>query len=710
MINRCKKFVSRLFRTWVHKAFWILLLLAVVGLTTIYSAEWSHKIWDRDPNRGAAVIKNDPIDKDLDKVVYLSQNWNPSDSLWFYSTTQGSDLIPYDFFLALEQAGKPEPFRSPENMNRYRYLPQRATSSNPDGLPVGMVADTYQGKKYMGFSCAACHTSQINYNGTGIRIDGGQTAADMDSFMKDLGAALTATGNDPAKKKRFSEVVLKLGNYRNETEVLDDLKTFTLRTSIYNYINETDTAYGYGRLDAFGRIFNRVLQHVLTEQELREVLSSALSKDELDDVLPNFGKVLSEKQRDHIVERLVEILKAREQAAQQKQDGQAQSRLQSELANLRGQLFNPPNAPVSYPFLWDTPQHDYVQWNGVAANVGEGPIGRNSGEVIGVFATLDWSQEPGWTLSSVIGGQWPDKTHFSFKSSVDLHNLRLLEAQLSTLQSPQWPENILPAIDKNRANRGAAIFDLRCATCHAEIDRADPKRHVIANFSKLSAAGTDPKMALNAIGRTGYSGILTNQYVNIGVGNLYLKDRRPVAALLIQADTNVVATPDPDKWFFQRWADWAHDLAVAFFSNDIKQASLKSGNFDADTNASPLTSLLSYKARSLNGIWATAPYLHNGSVPTLYDLLLPARKQAGDRPGMEYRPAKFSTGSREFDPVHVGFRSQGYNGFVVDTGIYGNGNSGHEYGTRDMKRADGTIEKALTREERLDLVEYLKTL
>lgn len=695
------KYFSRLFRTWLHKALWLSLLLVSLGLVFIYSAGWSHKIWDHDPDRGAIAIKDDPFDKNIDKVVYLEQNWTPSDSLWFYSTTQGSDLIPYDFFVALEQTGKPVPFSSPENMNHYRYLPQKATSSNPDGLPVGMVADTYKGKKYMGFSCAACHTSQINYNGMGIRIDGGQAAADMDSFMNDLDKALAATGKDEAKKKRFVEAVLKRGNYSNEKEVLDDLNTFIMRIGVYNFINETgyggpkevNTAYGYGRLDAFGRIFNRVLQHVMTEQDLREALGNTLTAEELKTVLPGFENVITEKRRDHIVEKLAALLTP------------------DERKRLRDKLFNPPNAPVSYPFLWDTPQHDYVQWNGVAANAGEGPIGRNSGEVIGVFATLDWSQEPGWTLSSAIGGQGFGPTHINFNSSVDLHNLRLLEAQLATLQSPQWPENILPAIDKKRASRGAAVFDQRCAACHAEIDRADPKRHVIANFSKLEAAGTDKKMALNAISRTGYSGILTNQYVALGAGNLYLKNQKPVAALLMQADLNVVATPDPDKWFFQRWADWAHDLAVAYLSNEIKQPSLKSGNFDADTNAAPLNSLVSYKARSLNGIWATAPYLHNGSVPTLYALLLPAAEQKGDPKGMEYRPEEFETGSREFDPVRVGFRTEGYKGFVFDTRIKGNGNSGHEYGTRDVKNADGTIkEKALTREERLDLLEYLKTL
>ncbi len=53
----------------------------------------------------------------------------------------------------------------------------------------------------------------------------------------------------------------------------------------------------------------------------------------------------------------------------------------------------------------------------------------------------------------------------------------------------------------------------------------------------------------------------------------------------------------------------------------------------------------SYVARRLDGIWATAPYLHNGSVPTLHDLLLPANE----------RPASFAIGHRNFDPVRVGY-------------------------------------------------------
>ena len=98
----------------------------------------------------------------------------------------------------------------------------------------------------------------------------------------------------------------------------------------------------------------------------------------------------------------------------------------------------------------------------------------------------------------------------------------------------------------------------------------------------------------------------------------------------------------------------------------------------------------SYKARPLNGIWATAPYLHNGSVPSLAQLLLPPAQ----------RMKTFYVGAREFDPVNVGFiTTQTTGAYLFDTTVAGNSNSGHAYAT-----------DVLTATQRLELLEYLKTL
>ena len=106
-----------------------------------------------------------------------------------------------------------------------------------------------------------------------------------------------------------------------------------------------------------------------------------------------------------------------------------------------------------------------------------------------------------------------------------------------------------------------------------------------------------------------------------------------------------------------------------------------------------------YVSPPLDGIWLRAPYLHNGSVPTLRDLLKPPAE----------RPVTFHRGYDMFDPVNVGFAEPpkqpvGPDGqlkdrfFLFDTRQRGNGNGGHTYGVD------------LSEEEKDRLIEYMKTL
>src|SRR6266849_2756980 len=693
------RFLDSLKREWQKHAIFLLCFLVLTMLVTTVISR-IYQFWDVGSNswvdrlkgegwefqRGAATVGQDQFGDQFSSVKYLVQGWTPADSMWFYTTTQGSDLLPYDFFMALEKPGTSELFRSNDTLNYYRYLPQKATLSNPDALPVGLVKDSYKGKDYLGFTCAACHTGQLNFKGVGIRIDGGPAGTDMDSFLQGMTKAVCAARDDSGVQARFVKKVLDRGHYASDDDVVKDLQKYCQRMEIYNVVNHSETRYGYSRLDAFGRIYNRVLEHIVTQEELKEQLdltvadlvkAGTLTQSDVDSIQrQQKGGVLSGNQRDHIVERLSQVLPFK-----------AQLRLSQ-------RIFNRPDAPVSYPLLWDIPQHDYVQWNGLGANAGLGPIGRNTGEVIGVFGTLDWAEEPGTSLSSFISGQGIKATHISFRSSISVHNLRLIENRLKSLRSPQWPD-ILPSIDQARKVRGERLFTIYCESCHTRIKRDDPKRRIVAHMSKLKDIGTDPKMARNAAMYSGFSGILRNQYVNAGPGNVLIDEEAPVAALLTKATLSVVATPE-DKNFLQRGYDWIYDLAAALFSNEIK-ASLKHGNYDPDTTAEPYSSLYSYKARFLNGIWATAPYLHNGSVPTLYDLLLPKKGDKDPKDG-EYRPDQFQVGSREFDPEKVGLKSSGYIGFTFDTRRRGNSNAGHTYGTE------------LDKEKRLDLLEYLKSL
>jgi hypothetical protein len=99
-----------------------------------------------------------------------------------------------------------------------------------------------------------------------------------------------------------------------------------------------------------------------------------------------------------------------------------------------------------------------------------------------------------------------------------------------------------------------------------------------------------------------------------------------------------------------------------------------------------------YVAQALDGLWARAPFLHNGSVPTLVDLLRPPAE----------RPRTFYVGYDVYDPARVGFFSDGPDaktaGRLFDTALPGNDNAGHLYGT------------SLSEASKRALLEYLKTL
>jgi hypothetical protein len=93
-----------------------------------------------------------------------------------------------------------------------------------------------------------------------------------------------------------------------------------------------------------------------------------------------------------------------------------------------------------------------------------------------------------------------------------------------------------------------------------------------------------------------------------------------------------------------------------------------------------------YFAATLNGVWARSPYLHNGSVRTMKELLTEPAQRA----------KTFHRGSRLFDEKEMGYTDAG--AYLFDTSASGNSNAGHDYGTK------------LSASEKRDLIEYLKTL
>jgi hypothetical protein len=105
-------------------------------------------------------------------------NWNAARRDEFYTRDQGSRMISLEWLRSLKQANG-QPFLA-DSLGRYGYL------SNPadvNGLPVGFTTSGPVGAQTVGMTCSACHTRQINVQGTAYRIDGGPAIVDFQGFL-----------------------------------------------------------------------------------------------------------------------------------------------------------------------------------------------------------------------------------------------------------------------------------------------------------------------------------------------------------------------------------------------------------------------------------------------------------------------------------------------------------------------------------------------
>ncbi|VVQ32799.1 hypothetical protein PS943_02984 [Pseudomonas fluorescens] len=331
------------------------------------------------------------------------------------------------------------------------------------------------------------------------------------------------------------------------------------------------------------------------------------------------------------------------------------------------------NAPVDYPQLWDMWTFDWVQWNGSAQQ----PMARNIGEALGVGATLNFFDANGQPL----------KGDARYPSSVRLRDLHLIEQTLQRLKPPAWPEELLGAIDKTQAAKGRELFTENCAGCHVPRSVQSDGRWVQhLKMLPVEFIGTDPGAANN-----------------IADHRFDLTALQWDPAELAQLDVQLQPTPVESLDLSKLSSAKGLAYITAFVGNQAyREAKIPAAERpDMDGFGLPIgvRELRAYKARPLAGVWATAPFLHNGSVPSIYQLLSP----------QDERATTFYKGTFEYDPRHLGYRTEAFtNGFMFDTRITGNHNSGHEF--RAGKRGDGVIGRLLQPQERWALLEYLKVL
>jgi hypothetical protein len=527
-------------------------------------------------------------------VTYLSQGWDRDATRhWWYHVSQGTVFMPAEWFLALQQASGTAPFAAPDHLARLGFLPDAKSEQNPFGLPVGFAVrpldfpdngqlqhfQIWKGK-WIGFTCAACHTGQLTFNGQRIRIDGGPAHLDLERFGDELGAALVATAGSEPRFTAFAAAVRGL-----QTNVSDD--------------------------------------------ELRQAVTVFLHDQEAQKSLFEAGAMMAAEEP---------TLSGRGRLDAVHQGGNLL--LAAPLGEVRNYI--PTTAPVRYPMLWDTPYFDWVLYN---ASIRQ-PMARNIIEDLGVGAPVD----PATFLKGPVN------------HAVLIDNLVRVHRVLKRLQSPQWPETILGSIDRTLAERGRPIFVQLCASCHQGIDRqthdagsAGDGSTIMVKIVPLEDIGTDPRQATKFADR-----VINLERVGGSAQVPYFKAAELVAGQIVE-----------------QWVKASPDNALLEQEVD--------GGRKNEFRGPP-----AYRARPLNGLWATPPYLHNGSVPTMYDLLLPTSR----------RPRIFYMGAWEYDPRKVGLLvdSPFADAFVLDTRLPGNSNAGHQYGIN------------LSDDDRAALLEYLKTL
>lgn len=578
------------------------------------------------------------------RTLWLDQGWDPNDRTWYHHASQGTSTfgIPYEWFMALEwpepSFGSPGLLSDPARLRRFGFIPgHRHPGHNPDGLPVGFArggarTDPVTGEVWrnpatgrplteIGFTCAACHTGQIDHGDVAILIDGAPALIDLGKFRGVLARAVGYTAVSPPRFARFADRVLGRGH--------DADAAATLRAQLLNVFEgikqvaarehanrERSRGEGFGRLDALNRIGNEL-----------------------------FAEQLGRPDNHH-----------------------------------------PESAPVAFPHLWATPWFDWVQYNGAI----EQPLVRNAGQALGVRALVNLTRKDGLFASTInFDNLHRMETQLAGKSPWPQPAGGSPEQRFSGLKAPVWPESVLPGIDGKKAAHGRRLYRELCQECHqppvGEAAFWDAARWTRANAAgeryykvpmiPIDVVGTDPAQAATLAARTvrvpktlGLSG---------GAGE----------------------GPDAVHAFGPALGELVEKVAGAWYDSHRPPLSPARRDRLNGHRANGIRAPFAYKARPLDGIWATAPYLHNGSVPDLYALLSPIGE----------RPVTFHLGNRAFDPVRVGYRTEPVaGGFELDTTEPGNRNTGHEFD--DGPPRAGLIGRRLEHDERMALIEYLKTL
>lgn len=707
VLNSIKSFFKKRRKIWIP--------LVIIGVIAIFTSAQVKSIFELllPPTLPALQVGNS-------KDGWIPQYW--SNQNWGGTNTQVSNMtkkyhhisqgtrtlpIPYDWFLHLEKADatpgsfifknlffmQSEDFSGNDHLLRFGFIRSpKDPAYNPDGLPIGFASSPsinlpgYATRtEGIGFTCAACHTGHFIYgegdNTVEYVVEGAPASTDLGLLTASLSAALGQTllsSKIPffdGRFDRFAKNILGI-NYSASGKL-------ALASDLENIVKAAATTAdvikvreGFTRLDALNRIGNQV-----------------------------FSKNVDIRQN-----------------------------------------YQPIDAPVNYPHIWTTSWFKWVQYDGSIMS----PLVRNAGEAMGVNAHVSMNS--------------PDNEN-RFDSSIPYPNLVWLEHflagdELNTgLTAPQWT---LDKIDDNKAERGKALYQERCQGCHLPtLD--NPLIYNEKYFSKIAYKAVHNKGDSHSTSETRYT---KDKYLDVKIIPISQVGTDPGQAEVLVTRTintagnvkgpivdrtkglgvdHYICGQDADQIYKGEKPDLIDNVkvkdggAISFgyalgaLVEQTNQAWFKQTGITDETLITELEggrpnciqAGLGYKARPLNGVWATAPFLHNSSVATLKDLLC---KDIGERPRF------LQLGKIDFDINNIGIKqpvdfqdkaesyvtrdklytSEGY--FILDASTPGNSNSGHYFSKKYDKnkhyseQEKGVIGEKFSPQQCDDIIEYLKTI
>ncbi len=345
------------------------------------------------------------------------------------------------------------------------------------------------------------------------------------------------------------------------------------------------------------------------------------------------------------------------------------------------------NASVSMPHIWWAWDYLWVQWNGSIMQ----PLARNIAAVTTAGRRLSFGSKA------------------AYQSDVDIAILSQLEDRSRKITPPRWPEEF-GGLNESAALAGKKLYGDLCVHCHVPQQVVKMKGYQFYNLTMvpLEEIGTDENHAKNFHDRVVTTGRLEpllakKQMPAVDFMQLYSEEVRRQQLELMKRNYQLEKKqpfPAEEEDRVNGYRDNAWRSQVCTVEGDKQVCKL------------------AYMARPHVGIWATPPFLHNGSVPSIYMLLSPEvdrDREAGCfymNPFLEYDPDHlgYPVKSCKDNPPKEGVPDSFYdkNGFKFDTTLSGNHNTGHEF-KGDGKGGKGNIGRGLAHDERMQVIEYLKS-